>query len=408
MTRHNAADLRRGSGPASGRLHAPELVDRVRQRIADSGSATDPHSVAEAVRAESSGVAGHLDVLDALRLLRHEFVGAGPLEPLLDDASVTDVLVTAPDEVWTDGTGGLRRSDITFPDEEAVRRLAQRLALAAGRRLDDAQPFVDGWLPGSVPHGRVRMHAVLPPVASGGTCLSLRVLRPAVHDLRSLRRSSTVDDSGLALLEAIIAARLAFVVSGATGSGKTTLLAAMLGGVSPKERIVSVEDAAEIRPAHPQLVSLVARPPNVEGAGEVSLRDLVREALRMRPDRIVVGEARGAEVVELLNALNTGHDGGAGTLHANSPSEVPARLEALAALGGLSRSALHSQLAAAVHVVLHMAREEDGRRRLTEIGVVRRVPDGVVVRPAWRPDGWTDERERLGELLRARGVQPPW
>lgn len=383
------------------------LVERVRQRIANTGASTDPRSVAEAVRAETSGVAGHLDVLDALRLLRHEFVGAGPLEPLLEDASVTDVLVTAPDEVWIDGANGLRRTEVTFPDEEAVRRLAQRLALAAGRRLDDAQPFVDGWLPGSGPHGRVRMHAVLPPVATGGTCLSLRVLRPAAHDLRALRRMSTVDASGLAMLEAIVSARLAFLVSGATGSGKTTLLAAMLGAVSPKERIVSVEDAGELRPAHPQVVQLVARPANVEGAGEVTLRDLVREALRMRPDRLVVGEVRGREVCELLNALNTGHDGGAGTLHANSPGEVPARLEALAALGGLTRSALHSQLAAAVQVVLHMARGGNGKRTLTEIGVVHRTADGVEVRPVWRPSGWTGEREFLAGMLRARGIEPP-
>lgn len=382
----------------------PRLVERVRQRLAASGASTDPRTVAEAVRAETGGVAGHLDILDALRLLRHEFVGAGPLEPLLDDPGVTDVLVTAPDEVWVDGTGGLHRTDIRFPDEEAVRRLAQRLALAAGRRLDDAQPFVDGWLPGAGPHGRVRLHAVLPPIAADGTCLSLRVLRPAVHDLRALRRLGTVDDHGLALLESIVAARLAFLVTGATGSGKSTLLAAMLGAVSPRERIVCVEDAGELQPAHPQVVRLVARPPNVEGAGEVSLRELVREALRMRPDRLVVGEVRGQEVCELLNALNTGHDGGAGTLHANSPSEVPARLEALAALGGLTRDALHSQLTAAVQVVLHMNRGPGGARRLAEIGVVRRRRDAVEVCPVWRPDGWTADRELLTGLLDARGA----
>ncbi|MFC4002562.1 TadA family conjugal transfer-associated ATPase [Prauserella oleivorans] len=384
----------------------PRLVERVRQRLAGSGASTDPRTVAEAVRAETGGVAGHLDILDALRMLRHEFVGAGPLEPLLDDPGVTDVLVTAPDEVWVDGTSGLRRTDVRFPDEEAVRRLAQRLALAAGRRLDDAQPFVDGWLPGAGPHGRVRLHAVLPPIAADGTCLSLRVLRPAVHDLRALHRLGTVDDHGLALLEAIVAARLAFLVSGATGSGKSTLLAAMLGAVSPAERIVCVEDAGELQPAHPQVVRLVARPPNVEGAGEVSLRELVREALRMRPDRLVVGEVRGQEVCELLNALNTGHDGGAGTLHANSPSEVPARLEALAALGGLARDALHSQLAAAVQVVLHMHRAPGGARRLAEIGVVRRRRDAVEVCPVWRPDGWTGDRVLLTGLLEARGAVP--
>ncbi|MCA9858036.1 MAG: Flp pilus assembly complex ATPase component TadA, partial [Dehalococcoidia bacterium] len=177
------------------------------------------------------------------------------------------------------------------------------------------------------------------------------------------------------LLRAIIAARLAFLVSGGTGAGKTTLLAAALGAVDERERILCVEDAAELQPQHPHLVRLVARSANVEGAGEITLRQLVRQALRMRPDRIIVGEVRGAEVIDLLAALNTGHDGGAGTVHANSPAEVPARLEALAALGGLDRAALHSQLAAAVQVVLHVSRGSEGRR-LTDIALLRRDRSG--------------------------------
>ncbi|WP_199431583.1 TadA family conjugal transfer-associated ATPase [Qaidamihabitans albus] len=384
-----------------------ELVERVRRRLADAGSDTDPRTVADAVRAEAGGVAGHTDILDALRLLRHEFAGAGALEPLLADPDVSDVLVTAPGEVWMDGVAGLRRTEVRFPDEDAVRRLAQRLALAAGRRLDDAQPFVDGWLPGIGPHGRVRLHAVLSPIAADGTCLSLRVLRPATHDLRTLRRLDTFGDHGLSLLDAIVAARLAFLVTGATGSGKSTLLAALLGRIPPGERIVCVEDAGELLPDHPQFVRLIARPPNVEGAGEIALRELVRQALRMRPDRLVVGEVRGQEVCELLTALNTGHDGGAGTLHANSPAEVPARLEALAALGGLSRNALHSQLAAAVQVVLHMCRDGDGRRVLAEIGVVQRDGDLVRVHPVWRRGAWTAERQLLTELLGESGGQAP-
>ncbi|GGM65003.1 hypothetical protein GCM10012275_39410 [Longimycelium tulufanense] len=192
------------------------------------------------------------------------------------------------------------------------------------------------------------------------------------------------------------------------GSGKTTLLAALLGCVPPTERIVSVEDAGELRPVHPHVVRLVARPPNVEGAGEVTLRDLVRQALRMRPDRLVVGEVRGGEVCELLAALNTGHDGGAGTLHANSPAEVPARLEALAALGGLSRDALHSQLAAALQLVLHMRREPTGRRALSAVGVLERNGEWVRVVPAWeRGTGWGPGRERFRILFAQRGVRPP-
>lgn len=343
-------------------------------------------------------------MLEALKLLRQEFVGAGPLEPLLARPGVSDVLVTAPDEVWLEDTDGLRRTEIRFADDDAVRRLAQRLALAAGRRLDDAQPFVDGWLPGAGPHGRVRLHAVLPPIAAQGTCISLRVLRPAAHDLQALAELGTVSEDGLALLRGIVSARLAVLVSGPTGAGKSTLLAALLGAVPPGERIVCVEDVGELQPAHPQFVRLLARPPNIEGAGEVTQRELVRQALRMRPDRLVVGEVRGEEVCQLLNALNTGHEGGAGTLHANSPSEVPARLEALAALGGLSRSALHSQLAPAVQCVLHMRRKPSGRRVLAEVGIVRRDGDEVRVHPAWRPEGWAEHARALTDLLAARGV----
>lgn len=372
-----------------------DLVERVRLRLASGRGDLTSAAVAAAVRGEAGGVLGDEDVQRALSVLRQEFVGAGPLEPLLRDPDTTDVLVTRPDQVWVDGVGGLRRTDVAFPDEAAVRRLAQRLAVAAGRRLDDAAPYVDGWLPGSV-----RLHAVLPPI-SPFTCLSLRVLRPAVHDLETLAACGTFDQPAADLLRAIVVARQAFLVVGGTGSGKTTLLAALLGCVPHGERVVCVEDAGELQPDHPQVVRLLARGPNVEGAGEVTMRDLVRQALRMRPDRIVVGEVRGAEVCELLSSLNTGHDGGAGTLHANSPAEVPARLEALAALGGLDRHALHSQLAAAVKVVLHMRRAGDGTRYLAEIGVLERWSGQLVVRPAWRRDGgWQEAGTVLKGLVR--------
>ncbi|MFL6141866.1 MAG: TadA family conjugal transfer-associated ATPase [Labedaea sp.] len=385
-----------------------ELVERVRSRLASGGNEITSAVVADAVRREAGGVVGHDDLLATLRLLQQEFVGAGLLEPVLRDPETTDVLVTGPDQVWVDGAGGLHRTGIRFPDEDSVRRLAQRLALACGRRLDDAQPFVDAWLPEGAAHGRIRVHAVLPPIAAGGTCLSLRVLRQAAHNLRGLEGLGTFDADARRILEAIVEARLAFVVTGGTGSGKTTLLSALLSHVSPGDRIVCVEDAGELRPEHPQFVRLVARPPNVEGAGEVTLSQLVRQGLRMRPDRLVVGEVRGAEVCDLLTALNTGHDGGAGTVHANSPAEVPARMEALAALGGLARDALHSQLSAALRVVLHMRREPGGARRLAEIALLDRVREGVGVLPAWRPEGWLPGQPVLADALSGRGVRPPW
>ncbi len=351
---------------------------------------------------------GDTEVLANLRVLQTELTGAGILEPLLCADGTTDVLVTAPDAVWVDDGNGLRRSEVRFADEAAVRRLAQRLALAAGRRLDDAQPWVDGHLGGIGTGGlTVRLHAVLPPVAAAGTCLSLRVLRPTTVDLAALIASGAIAEQAAELVGEILAARLAFLVCGGTGAGKTTLLAAMLGAVAGLERIVCVEDAAELAPRHPHLVKLVARCANVEGAGEVTLRQLVRQALRMRPDRIVVGEVRGAEVVDLLAALNTGHEGGAGTVHANSPGEVPARLEALSALGGLDRAALHSQLAAAVQVLLHVTRDQGGRRRLSEIAVLHRAEDGLVAAvTAWHADRGMaqDGGAVLRGLLSGRGT----
>ena len=380
------------------------LIDRVRERLAAEPAPLRPAVVAAAIRAESGGVLGDTEMLSNLRMLETELSGAGILEPLLAGEDTTDVLVTSPDDVWVDDGTGLRRSDIRFPDEAAVRRLAQRLAVAAGRRLDDAQPWVDGQLAG-IGSGRyaVRLHAVLPPVAIAGTCLSLRVLRPATQDLAALQANGAIATEAAQLLRDVIAARLAFLVSGGTGAGKTTLLAAALGAVDPGERIVCVEDAPELAPAHPHLVRLVARGANVEGAGEITLRHLVRQALRMRPDRLIVGEVRGAEVVDMLAALNTGHDGGAGTVHANSPQEIPARLEALGALGDLDRGALHSQLAAAVQVVVHVSRGRSGRR-LTEIAVLDRDETGLVrAIPAWRVErGLLDGAAALRRLIDER------
>lgn len=376
----------------------PGLLQRVRERLASSsgsvGAAGSASAVAAAVRAESSGVVGDTDMLLILRELETELTGAGILAPLLADPTVSDVVVNGPAQVWVDQGAGLRRAPVRFPDEAAVRRLAQRLAFAAGRRLDDAQPWVDGRLAGAdAGVSAVRMHAVLAPIAIDGTCVSLRVLRPATQGLDILASSGAIAPQALRILRAIVAARLSFLVVGGTGAGKTTLLSALLGEVDPAQRIICVEDAPELAPQHPQVVRLVARPPNVEGAGAVTLRDLVRQSLRMRPDRIVVGEVRGAEVVDMLTALNTGHDGGAGTVHANSPLEVPARLEALAASGGMGRAALHSQLTAAVQVVLHLRRQADGRRELSSIALLARGSDSARVVDAWTAsagvaDGW--------------------
>ena len=349
-----------------------ELVELVRDHLARESGDLTPHRVASVLRAAGRPV-GDETVLEVHEALRRDVVGAGPLEPLLHTPGVTDVLVNGPDDVYLDRGSGLEPCEVRFADDGSVRRLAQRLAAAGGRRLDDATPFVDVRLADGT-----RFHAVLAPVARPGTVVSLRVPRRTAFTLTELEAAGMTSAAGRRLLTAVVAARVAFLVSGGTGSGKTTLLAALLALVDPAERLVVVEDASELRPAHPHVVGLEARPPNLEGAGEITLRTLVRQALRMRPDRLVVGEVRDGSVVELLAALNTGHAGGCGTVHANSAGDVPARVEALALAAGLGRDAVHSQFASAVGAVVHLDRTATGRRVVREVAVPARGADGLV------------------------------
>jgi pilus assembly protein CpaF len=350
-----------------------DLLERVRGTLAAQGSDPTPARVAAALRADG-GVFGDSTVLAVVAALRREALGAGPLDGLLSEPGITDILVNGPNEVYVDRGAGLERVALRTGDEAAIRRLATRLAAAAGRRLDDAIPYVDVRLSDGT-----RFHAVLSPVAAPGTCLSLRVPARKVLDLDDLVAAGSLPPGGAAVLRDLLDARLAFLISGGTGTGKTTLLNSLLSLIDGSERLVLVEDASELRPEHPHVVRLEARPPNVEGTGEITLQDLVRQALRMRPDRLVVGEVRGAEVVDLLTALNTGHEGGCGTVHANSAADVPARLEALGALAGLGREALHSQLTSALQAVIHLVRGPDGRRRVSEVRVVGRAADGYAI-----------------------------
>ncbi|MEU7981737.1 TadA family conjugal transfer-associated ATPase [Micromonospora sp. NPDC049081] len=377
---------------------------RVRQRMAEAATPVTPAAIVSAVRAEpSAAVLGDTAVLRIANRVHDDLVGAGPLAPLLEDPQVTDVLVNGV-RVWVDRGAGLHQVAVPLGTVDDVRRLAQRLTAAAGRRLDDGSPYADARLPDGT-----RLHAVLPPVATDGPYLSLRTFRHRPFTLDELVRQGTVPHPVAPVLAAVVAARLAYLVTGGTGSGKTTLLNTMLGLVPTTERIVLVEDAAELHPVHPHVVGLQARTANVEGAGVVGLSELVRQALRMRPDRLVVGECRGAEVVDLLAALNTGHDGGAGTLHANTPADVPARLEALGLLGGLPRAALHAQVAAALQVLVQVRRGPQGR--LLE-SICLLLADGsdrlVTVVPAWvRGHGVGPAGPALVTLLRDRGVPVP-
>ncbi|WP_309065402.1 TadA family conjugal transfer-associated ATPase [Microbacterium sp.] len=294
----------------------------------------------------------------------------GPLAPYAADAQVTDLFVNGSSGLFVDRGRGAERMPDWRASEREVRDLAVALVAAGGRHLDDQSPCVDVRLDSGI-----RVHAVLAPVSTSGTALSIRIPRVLGADLAALAATGTFEAAQQEWLQGLVAERANVLITGGTGTGKTTLLSALLAAVPSTERIVTIEDVAELRPRHPHHVSLEARQANLEGAGRISLAMLVRESLRMRPDRLVVGECRGEEVRELLTALNTGHDGGAGTLHASGLADVPARMEALGALAGMDATALARQTVSAFTVVLHLARSPDGRRRIAQTGRFTLVGD---------------------------------
>jgi pilus assembly protein CpaF len=338
------------------------LVERVQRRLATAGP------VAGGAGGLRSAVAGALrdegillpptSLAATVRAISDELTGLGPLAPLLADPNVTDVLVNGPSEVWVERDGGIQKTPVRFPSTAAVAALIQRVIAPLGLRVDEARPWVDARLPGGE-----RFHAVLPPLAPDGPLVTIRTFARRRLQLSDLIQRGSLDaDTGL-LLEAMVAAGVAIAVSGATGTGKTTLLNVLAAAVPAHERVVTIEDAAELNLPGPHVVRLEARPPNVEGRGEVALRELVRNALRMRPDRIVVGEVRGAEVLDMLQAANTGHHGLLTTLHAGGPEEVPARLEAMAlAAPGAPLDVVRRLIAGGIGAVVHLERGPVGRR----------------------------------------------
>src|SRR6476620_5019354 len=344
------------------------LVDRIRHRLVSTAGSSEDPALASIVRDEAAVLADDVVLAELRREVAAELAGAGPLEHLLELPGITDVMVNGPSEVWLDRGFGIERAAVTFPDDAAVRRLAQRLAAGAGRRLDDASPFVDATLPDGT-----RLHAVLPPITAHPT-ISLRVLQRRRFTLAQLVPPDLAE-----VLAAVVAARRAVLVSGGTGSGKTTLLGTMLATATPDERLVVIEDAAELEIDHPHIVRLVTRAPNVEGQGAIGLRELVRQALRMRPDRLIVGEFRGAEMAELLVALNTGHEGGAAT----------------------------SQVLGAIDVIVHL-RRDGGLRRIDEIAVAQAGGTDLTVTAAWSAArGQLPGAADLSRRLRDRGVGVP-
>ena len=308
------------------------------------------------------------DVGSALEELDARLNGLGEvLAPLLRLPGITDILVNST-RVWVDCGRGVEPIDDGFSSEEEVRALAITMAAICGKRLDDAVPIVDGILPMGV-----RVHAVIPPLSGEGTIISLRIPARGGLTLEQMRKGASIDDTTQQVLSRMLEVRCNVLISGATGSGKTTLLSALLSSISVNERLICIEEISELHPAHPHVVHLQARQANTQGRGEVSLSELVRAAMRMRPDRIILGECRGGEVRDIMSALNTGHRGSFATIHANTPAEVPARLSALGALAGMSAEATHVQARAAFDLVVHMERSMGNYgntgRRVAQIGV---------------------------------------
>ncbi|UQX88149.1 TadA family conjugal transfer-associated ATPase [Jatrophihabitans telluris] len=378
------------------------LVDRVRTELARGApdAAFDRVATAQIAQRSSGLVVDSLSIAELSGALAAEFSGAGVLQPLLERPGTTDVLVNGAEQVWVDDGSGLTRAEVRFSTQEAVRALACRLAASCGRRLDDSSPFVDAVLADGT-----RLHAVLPPVAAVPT-LSLRIVARRRWRLGDLDAAGMMAPGVADLLRACVGARLSLLLSGGTGTGKTTLLAALLAEAGPRERIVTIEDARELAVDHPHVVSLVTRSANIERSGAIDLAELVRQSLRMRADRVVVGEFRGAEMIELLAALNTGHAGGAATVHANSTRDVPSRLVALAALGGMPADVLQAQTASAIELLVHLRRAGSGLREVSEIALAPQPGEAPGANLVWSmADGPGPRARALRRLLRERGRQ---
>jgi pilus assembly protein CpaF len=382
-----------------------ELAEALRRRLIERARAGEarPGALGADVRAlvEREAAALSDGEREALcdRIVRLA-TGLGPLEPLLADPAVDEVMVNGAGEVWVERAGRLEASDVRFGSDGELMHAVERILAPLGRRVDEARPLCDARLADGS-----RVNVVIPPLALDGPCLTIRRFRPAGFALDDLVANGTLTRPLAGFLAGCVRARASILVSGGTGSGKTTTLNALSGAIPEGERIVTIEDAAELRLRQRHVVRLEARPPSLEGAGEVTIRDLVRNALRMRPDRIVVGEVRGGEALDMLSALNTGHDGSLTTVHANSPADALRRLETLALMAGvgLPYAAIRDQLASALDLVVHQARLPDGRRRVESVAEVVRVAGGAGVRELYRVRGdrpiW---RAALGDELAAR------
>jgi pilus assembly protein CpaF len=341
-----------------------------------------------------------------IRQIGDSVLGLGPLEPFVRDPEVTEVMVNNADTIYVERGGKLYWTGAKFLSEEQLRRTIDKIVAKVGRRIDEASPYVDARLPDGS-----RVNAIIPPLAIDGPALTIRKFSADPYTTEDLIAFGTLSDQAATFLEACVRGRINILVSGGTGAGKTTTLNVLSSFLPDDERIITIEDAAELRLQQPHVVRLESRPPNIEGRGEVTIRDLVRNALRMRPDRIVVGEVRGAEALDMLQAMNTGHDGSISTIHANSPRDVLSRLETMTLMAGMELTvrAVREQIAAAINLVVHQARLKDGTRRFTHVTeVVGMEGDIITLQDLFLFDfkAGVDEHGRFLGQLKPTGLRP--
>jgi pilus assembly protein CpaF len=337
--------------------------------------------------------------------LMHELLGFGPLEPLLQDPDISDILVNTAREVYIERFGQIELTKVRFADEQHLLRVIERIVDKVGRRIDESQPMVDARLPDGS-----RINAVVPPVAVDGALLSIRRFARVPYDFERLIANGTVDAGCAAVLRGLVASRFNILISGGTGTGKTTLMNAMSHGIGTRERIVTIEDAAELQLQQRHVVRMETRPSNIEGRGEITQRDLVRNALRMRPDRIIVGEVRAGEAFDMLQAMNTGHDGSMTTVHANTPRDALSRLEQMISMAGLDLPprAIRSQIASAIGVVVQLKRFSDGTRRVVSVQEIEGMEgDVIIMQEVFRYDqtGVGEQGKVLGRFI-STGLRP--
>ncbi|MBC7263117.1 MAG: CpaF family protein [Chloroflexi bacterium] len=372
---------------------------------------TDEKAVHTALRRAYPTVLEHQDIVlsrsERVRLFQQvvaEILGYGPIEPLLHDHSVTEIMVNGPKAVYVERNGKIYKTDITFENEDHVMRIIERIVGPIGRRVDESSPMVDARLPDGS-----RVNATIPPLSLIGPVLTIRKFAVIPYTDEDLIRFGTMSREFAEFLKACVKARLNILISGGTGTGKTTLLNVVSGYVPNDERIITIEDAAELQLKQEHVVRLEARPPNIEGKGQVTIRDLVINALRMRPDRIIVGEVRGGEALDMLQAMNTGHDGSLSTLHANGPRDALRRLETMVLMSGmqLPLRAVREQMASAIDLIVHLERLKDGSRRVVQATEVEGMEGDAVVTQdifAFEMKGIRDGRI-IGEL-KPTGIRP--